>query len=686
MDTPYLHQWLTDTSTDTVAFGHFHYEASVVDTSEVWREVFDGLISHKALDSLAVISPNVKHRRDTIARGFDKCGQNVTNFAILSYTAWTEHVIERWSTTTGPTLKGYSMVIIDLDPSMTIECAMALLVATHFVMDTAEDSMTRLFTVSCTDVDHAFERLAEHLELAQPMCFPITDTSNTKSEDEQTMYCKSLSELSERFRERIEGREGNHIVLVYNSQAAADVLRDESWETAIFETLVLSEITERRVFTGDYERVIVSLLDGSFPRLPLSGYKHIHMVVQPKAQRTSFDMSVGQTTKFSQLLSLEERIELRSVFRRLEDRPLSATLYVIGEEEKEDEWWETGPVVRRKDVWNRNLGAFMTLVAALEGRVDTAAAVECFVPEGWMGIYVTMEYRLKAHGILKWNTGERLILGLERRELAAFRAVLPFVGYDYRLAYFIAQESQTGSDSLLQTKIQLAAVVNSGGVAIFDFDVVLPDSIDTMQDLIDACTGYSKPLSNQGSMWLALGLWKRLAHHTDSFENIAPYGRLQFPGKLSLTADRVGCIKARDSWCHMSSALKECGIQTTQKQYGDEPMLSESECHDIQSHLFRAYLSQLTSCCRGISTHGSIEFLDISSRRKVQGFTGVGDEMIDLGNVPNNAPAFGVYHGLRRYTDGIQRMSRYSTRIHFICNKKIPWDIQGRDDHVGIIS
>ncbi|KLO90194.1 uncharacterized protein FFB20_10394 [Fusarium fujikuroi] len=652
MDTPYLHQWLTDTSTDIIALGHFHYEGSVVDTSEPWREIFESLISHEAPDSLVVISPNVEHRRDTIDRGFEKSGQSVTSFRMFSYAAWTDYVIQRWSATTGPTLKGYSMVIIDLDPSMTIECAMALLVTTHFVMDTAEDSMTRLFTVSCTDVDHAFERLADHLELTQPMSFHIEDTSDTKSEDEQTIYCKSLSELSERFRERIEGCEGNHIVLVYNSEAAAYALLDESWKSIAYERLILVRNAERDVFRGDEERILVSLLDGSRPRLPLSGYRHIHMVVQPMVQRTSFDLSVGQTTRFCQLLSVEERIELRSVFRRLEDRPLSATLYVIGEEEKEDEWWETGPVIRRKDVWNRNLGAFMTLVASLEGRVDTAAAAECFVPEGWMGIYVTMEYRLKAHGILKWNTDERLILGLEVRELAVFRAVLPFVGYDYRLAYFIAQGSQTGSDALLETKIQLAAVVNSGGVAMFDFHVVLPDSIDTMQDLIDACIGYSKPLSNQGSIWLALGLWKRLADHTDNFENAAPDGRIQFPGKLSLTADRLGCIKAQNSLFQMSSALKECGIHTTQKQGGDEAMLSESDCHDIQSHLFRAYLSQLASCCRDISSGGSIDFLDISSKRKVLGLTDLGDDMIDLGNIPNDAPAFGVYHGLRRYNNG----------------------------------
>ncbi|KAG5747467.1 hypothetical protein H9Q70_009857 [Fusarium xylarioides] len=492
MSAPDLDEWLTATSTGLVAFGHCKYESSVVDMSEMWKSIFEDLISQKAPDSLVVVSSNDRHRLDAIIRGFRKSGQTAVNLNPWTYTAWTEFVRQRWSTA-GPTLEGYSIVVIDLDPSMMIECAMALLLAAHLVMDTADNSMTRLMTASCDDVDHAFERLADHLELPQPRTFEFSDAPNRTSEDEKTIYCKSISELHDRFRDRIEDREGNHIVLVYNSFPAALTLDPD---TFTLEELKSRVEVENDLLSGDRERLTVSIPDGSHPRIALSGFKHIHMVVDPKAKRTSFDLSVGQTTKFIQLLAIEERIELRSVFRRRADVPLSATLYVIGEEKTSDQWWLTGPAIRRKDVWNRNLGAFMILVASLGPRVDAAAAVDCFVPEGMFVIYSTMMYRLQTQDILKWNTDERLILGLERREIEVFRTTLPFVGYDYRLAYFIAQESQTGSDALIQTKIQLAAVVNSGGVAMFDFQKVLPDSIDTLQDLIDACTGYSKCLSN----------------------------------------------------------------------------------------------------------------------------------------------------------------------------------------------
>ncbi|KAF5983114.1 hypothetical protein FBULB1_3903 [Fusarium bulbicola] len=652
MDTPLMDEWLTATSTDIVAFAHCEYQASVFDVSEVWHDIFNDLYSQKAPDSIFVISPDVEYRRDNIRRGFEKSGQNEADLMITTYTAWTEHVQTGWSTA-GPTFKGYSIVLIDLDPSMTVECAMALLVTTHFVMDTAEDSMTRLITVSCTNVDHAFERLSAHLNLPRPKSFRVQHTSTENSADQQTIYCRTMSELHERFQERIRDREGNHIALVYNSQNAVGALGvDDSWNFLPFEDLFIQHGWESDVSSGICGNWILHFPDGSHPRMGLSGYNHIHMVVRPENIRTSFDLSVGQLTNFAQLLSFEERIEFRSVFRRLQEPPSSATLYVIGEQEEKGEWWLTGPAIRRQDVWNRSLGAFMTLVASLGPRVDAAATVECFVPEGMFTIYETMEYRLKAHGLLKWNSDQQLILGLERHEFVVFRAVLPFVGHDYRLAYFVAQESQTASDALLQTKVQLAAVVNSGGATMFDFDETLASSVDSMQNLIDACIGYSKPLSKQGSMWLALGLWKRLANRTSNFKNIPPDGRLQVPGIGSLTADTSGCIKAHHSWSQMSCVLANCGIQTTQKEYDDETILSESECRDIQSHLFRAYLSQLTACCRGFASNGAVEFRDLSSKRMINGFSNGGGFAMDYSNISNDEPTFGVYHNLERFKNG----------------------------------
>lgn len=62
----------------------------------------------------------------------------------------------------------------------------------------------------------------------------------------------------------------------------------------------------------------------------------------------------------------------------------------------------------------------MVIVASFGPKVDAPAIVQCFVPEGLFTVYLTMAYRLQTHDILKWNTDERLVMGLEGRELAVF--------------------------------------------------------------------------------------------------------------------------------------------------------------------------------------------------------------------------------------------------------------------------
>ncbi|KAH7254262.1 uncharacterized protein BKA55DRAFT_567297 [Fusarium redolens] len=647
-----LSDWVTPNSVDRVDFGHYEYDPNTIHTAEVWRDIFTILSAQKGITSLIVVSSDAGPRQDPIRRGWEMCGQDGDSLVLWTYGLWFTHVKSCWSDPE-PTTNDNSTFVIDIDPLMKIDCAIALMAATHFAMDTALHSMTRLLTVSCTDVDQAFVRLSQHHGLAPPKIFRHDGTSwyDTQPGRSETIYCESTSEVAERFNAKIGNLEGKQIVLVFHSVAVANKLNCDDWACLHIRHPPGPKDEIEKVFNGQVKaNAILVLPDRFHSPVPLSGFDHVHVVVQSKVRRSSFDFAVGQTTSFLQVLSIQERSELRSFFHRFGSRPSTATFYVMDEQKKQGkyDWWQQGPLVRRQDVWNRTLGAFMAIVASLGPNVDPVAAVQCFVPEGVFTKYLTMAYRLQTHGILKWNEDERLTMGLEGRELAAFLTVLPFVDHDYRLAYFIAQDSPTGSDDLLQTKVQLAAVINSGGISMFDFETSLGQSADTLQKVVSACTGYSQPLSDQGNMWLALGLWKRFAHHTNSFQNIPPSGALELPG-LYVKAKRSLCFKAFQSWWEISSALATCGIKTAQKRFGDESNLSTSECYEIQSHLFRAYLSQLTSCCRDRSQKDVFEFLDISSKRTINGLLGASVASIDFGRIPDNKPAFGIYHSLIRF-------------------------------------
>jgi hypothetical protein len=103
--------------------------------------------------------------------------------------------------------------------------------------------------------------------------------------------------------------------------------------------------------------------------------------------------------------------------------------------------------------------------------------------------------------------------------------------------------------------------------------------------------------------------------------------------------------------------------------------------------LFKAYLSQLTSCCRGRNNKDALEFLDISSKRTINGLAGAGDYTIDYDKIPDNAPAFGVYHSLLRFDDGELNFKDWTFIPPTIVNDWV-WEFRNRvgDPKFGIES
>ncbi|KAL7765212.1 hypothetical protein ACKLNR_003128 [Fusarium oxysporum f. sp. zingiberi] len=105
------------------------------------------------------------------------------------------------------------------------------------------------------------------------------------------------------------------------------------------------------------------------------------------------------------------------------------------------------------------------------------------------------------------------------------------------------------------------------------------------------------------------------------------------------------CLKADRTWADISSALATCGVETVRKGFTEESELSADECNEIQKHLFKAYVSQL---CSRVKQNNTIELLDISSKRTINGFLRWSEYAISFDNIPEDKPAFGVYHSLVR--------------------------------------
>ncbi|KAG5791589.1 hypothetical protein H9Q69_009348 [Fusarium xylarioides] len=255
---------------------------------------------------------------------------------------------------------------------------------------------------------------------------------------------------------------------------------------------------------------------------------------------------------------------------------------------------------------------------------------------------------LRTQGIINLEQDGNLTMNLEGQELTAFLSVLPGVSYDYRLAYLIAQESETEDDMVLQVKIQLAAVMTVGGLPLFDFDKSLdnPEPADTLEAVIEACTGYSASLGDQGNMWLALGLWNRVGKDSMNFSQVPHYDSVRISG-ISVRANWSSCVHVHELWKAISSALATNCIATVRRELTTETQaLSRNGRRAIGTHLFKAYLSQLV--VRN-PWPDEFEFLDVSTRRTITGFvTEAGVTLDSESMLPRFEPVFGIYHHLIR--------------------------------------
>lgn len=105
--------------------------------------------------------------------------------------------------------------------------------------------------------------------------------------------------------------------------------------------------------------------------------------------------------------------------------------------------------------------------------------------------------------------------GLNGSEADAFRAILPLVDYDHRLALFGCLES---NPVVRGVKLEFISVltVDVHNIVIVKHKTFLEPLLqddDLYQKFFRACMGSSRCLANSGGIWLTLGLWKRYSLH-----------------------------------------------------------------------------------------------------------------------------------------------------------------------------
>ncbi|KAG5802240.1 hypothetical protein H9Q74_013105 [Fusarium xylarioides] len=626
MDSLSLSDSLSPTSAGDTSFGHYKYEASHLPTDEMWYEILVTLCQPECSHRLIVVHPGTAFSLYDFLRVFPALGLEIPLHQ-KTYGEWLKLIRDSWSSSEPLSDADRTTFVFEIDPEMGPSCALALLATVHAAAETGAGNVTRVLTVSRTDVDRAFVRLVEHYGYESPQIFTHSNKAlaDTEPVDVRTIYCASKSELNRRAIERIGSLQGKQIVIDTHPHYLAKILDlDDSWKHVAVE--LNDPETLSKVFHGEFEEnVVLCVLPGFCSPFPLHGYDHVHVIAESNPMNLETDMATNQLTFSTRQWSIEERQEVRAYVHRF------------------------------------------AAVTSLESMVDVAAVVQCFVPEGMNTMYQTMVKRLHTQGIINLAQDGHLAMKLEGQELTAFFTVLPWVRYDYRLAYLIAQQSETEDDMVLQVKIQLAAVMAIGGLSLFDLDKSLldPESADTLEAVIEACTGYSASLGDKRNMWLALGLWNRVGKDSINFSRVPDSDSVTISG-TSVRANWSRCVEVHELWKSIPSALASNGIDTVRRELTTEwQVLSIDHCRAIDTHLLKAYLSQLV--VRSPGQHDS-DFLDVSTRRTITGFVAEAGVTLDFEHIlPRDEPFFGLYHHLIR-VDG-EVIFRDWTRV-------FPWIVE----------
>ncbi|KAJ4262939.1 hypothetical protein NW762_006552 [Fusarium torreyae] len=404
--------------------------------------------------------------------------------------------------------------------------------------------------------------------------------------------------------------------------------------------------------------VYMSVGHGVFPSIPMSGFDHIHVISKNFSKRKVYDTTLGQVAHVPLVHSAPERLEQLSWAFHSDTPVQSVTVYRDGPQ-KEKAWVRLEHRLRRQEVWNAHLGGFMSIVSSMgDWGLDAAMVARCFLSEGLMATYLAIASRLQNYGILKPHDDSRLTMNLQGKELEVFKATLPILNFDHRLAYLVAQHTDT--PVVRQTKLQLASLLSVSLLDMFDFGTSLlnPEgSSDDATTIVAACEGYSKPMANQGAMWVAIGLWKSVAKELNDFSmlSVGSGTRYPVPGLVKVEIKLSSALEASHKLRALESTIDSLKIPTFTKHSNEEVPMGEYECYEIQTHLFSAYLHQLA--LGAPKSTGIYAWKDVSSKSTISGLHCRMKAFFDaekLRTQDQDPPPcmYGVYHDLYRPRDG----------------------------------
>lgn len=553
------------------------------------------------------------------------------------------------------------VIVLSIEPRLPVDCALALIAASQWIKDIScrPGASARLLALSPEGISLPFDRLMAY---QFPGSLVTSFTLSCLNDEQPTKGCRIYEQrmppdqLIKSVINELGNNDETHAVMCFPPWNRVDQLSNEGRLKKHFTIIELENSSSLKCLTQHLtpsvpRNIVFKVPNGFRSPVALDGFQRFHLVPGTTQQCPAIDPKTKEVMKLETRISLGQYAEQLAWAQRSNCDTSHVSIYTSGMDVLLQS--PNGLEVNRLlDVENHHLGGFVAAVCDIgHWGFDVLAVLRCFVSA--QQHLATAAYRLASQGILMSPTDMTLGMGLTPGKASAFIETLSLVGYDPRIAFFATTPSS--NDVVATVKMQVAALLTEG------LDVVRIDqkAMSTEAVLAERCWGYTRPLSLKGTMWLKLGLWKRLRNPLQVGRTQATPSVLEIDG---VSIETAASLRIEKMLTKLGQTLPRHGVQVANESIDLESAeLNEAQCLELQRDLLSAYVFQLATLKpvmdQDSSSHSVVECTHVASLTPLSSCP---TKLLDLEGIRKQDVSsnliFGVCEGLERHgTDTVVR-------------------------------
>ncbi|KAF4969286.1 hypothetical protein FSARC_3441 [Fusarium sarcochroum] len=523
-----------------------------------------------------------------------------------------------------PTLPDKAFVIFLLDPDLGADCALSLigLIQWAHAVSQREEANIRLLTVSSHFDSGLLSDLVSICCNSSITRYELPDSEHIDPVSQQTISSTSDDEIAPLIRRRVVSAHSRYlqaIVLV--------AIENSSWDNFIttwikeapdFVDVMTLHPRNRGYDAADMSRALESSRGNGVriirvaPDYPipdyLSGFSEVHVVFGKRWKKL-----VGRYCNGGVTSQISRTFTFGTGGRQVH---------------------QTATLARRYHIDNSQAGGF---IAGLYSMSSWGLNVNWILQRLMEpSVLAEMRHRLRSQAIIQESPSQLAFTDLQED---IFSSILPSVRYDYRLAHFVALLSL--DNDVFRLKLQIAVILTMKTDFSYATEKEIPHEFSW---------GWGKKLKATGSVWMDLGVWKRVLKDAPQ-SGLRPDGdTTDSEGLLSVSNQAVSLFRSAFeeiewdlSWPERLYDYFELPPHDINQEADD---LTNTQLETVQRHLLQAFIHQLvcTQLVKDSQGSNKVDSTILSTNTKlVLSVWEIGDASVEKFNeLVRNGVVFGI--------------------------------------------